>query len=81
MPDGDRAVVAWMERAGDGAEIRARFVARDGTMGEPLVVGLSASSRAAGFPRVALSGQYLYFSWTDPGDASQLRFSRVKVNE
>ncbi|HEU5162285.1 MAG TPA: sialidase family protein [Thermoanaerobaculia bacterium] len=81
MPDGGRAVIAWMERAGEAAEIRARVVARDGTMGEPRVIGRSANSRSAGFPRVALAGDHLYFTWTDPADASQLRFSRVKVNE
>ncbi len=80
MPTADHAVVAWLERAGDAAEIRARIVGRDGTAGEPLVVGRSTSDRAAGFPRIALAGTTIYFAWTEPGTSPRLRFSRVKVN-
>jgi hypothetical protein len=81
MPTAGYAVVTWLERAGDASEIRARTVARDGAMGEPLVIGRSTTARAAGFPRIALGRGHIYFAWTEPGDSSMLRFSRVKVNE
>ncbi|HEY0593269.1 MAG TPA: sialidase family protein [Thermoanaerobaculia bacterium] len=80
MPADEGAVVTWLERAGDEAEIRARFVPRDGAPGEPLVLGRSTSDRAAGFPRIALAGDTIYAAWTETGDTPRLRFSRVKVN-
>ncbi|MFM8781834.1 MAG: hypothetical protein ACKOFO_10310, partial [Gemmatimonadota bacterium] len=44
--DGDRALVSWIERVGgEGAEVRARIVRRDGTMETPLVVSPSAGTR------------------------------------
>jgi hypothetical protein len=80
MPDPAHAVVTWLERVGESSEIRARVVARDGAMGEPLTVGRSTTSRAAWFPRMALGRDHIYFAWTEPGEQSTLRFSRVKVN-
>jgi hypothetical protein len=80
MPSADTAVVAWLERAGEASEVRARVVTRQGAAGGPLVVGRSSSDRAAGFPRITTSGNHIYFVWTEPGEPSRLRISRVKVN-
>lgn len=80
MPAAGYAVVTWLERTGEAAEIRSRIVARDGTMGPPLVVGRSTTARAAGFPRAALVGNNVYVAWTEPGEQARIRFAGVKVN-
>ena len=65
--DDRRAVVTWLERGEDGAEVRLRAVSPEGQAGEPLVVGRSSGSRAAGFPRLARQGDRLVFAWTVAG--------------
>ena len=79
MPSAEQAVVVWLERAGEGAEIRARVVARDGSMQAPVVLGKTASARASGFPRMALAGDHVYVAWTEPGESSQIRIARLEV--
>src|SRR5688572_27332929 len=50
------ALVVWLERTGDAAEVRARLVTRDGALGEPRIVAAVQASRAGGFPRMARLG-------------------------
>lgn len=61
MLDRDRAMVSWME----GSKIKARIVNKDGTMGTPLEVANSSSTRSSGFPQMTKTGEKLIFAWTD----------------
>jgi hypothetical protein len=67
-----RAVVSWMRRSQDGAEIVARPYTRDGAAGTPVVVASAAVQRSSGFPQMVRAGDGLLFAWTGPGDPPRL---------
>jgi hypothetical protein len=72
LDDGD-ALVSWIERVGDGAEIRLRRVTRAGRAGPHATLSATAAARAAGFPRIARLGDRLVIAWTQPGDPREVR--------
>jgi hypothetical protein len=63
-----RALVSWIERTGGTAEVMARVVGADGSIGEPISIGGSSAERASGFPRMTLNGDRIVFAWTVPGE-------------
>lgn len=72
------AVVSWLERAADAAEIRVRRVTRDGPAGPARVVSRTSPARASGFPRLARTGDSVWVAWVDvEGDSA----SRIRVRE
>lgn len=63
LADGS-AVGAWLEPVGDGrAEFRIRRIDRSGQRSAAQSVTQVRSSRASGYPRMALSGDELIFAW------------------
>lgn len=79
LPSGD-ALVTWLERAGEGAEVRIRRVRPDGTAGPAETVAASSAARASGFPRMVRSGERLIFAWTDTtGEAPRVRVATARV--
>ena len=79
LDDGSAAVL-WLERTGgEGAAVRLRRVAVDGTLGTPVTVAESAAARSSGFPRMTRAGDWLYLAWTDPGTPSRVRVTRVRL--
>ena len=81
MLEDGTAVVAWLERTGSGAEVRARLVGPQGPLGPSTTVAASSAERASGFPRMARTGDRLVFAWTEPGDAPQVRIAEVRLPE
>lgn len=78
--DGRSALVSWIERTGgDSAEVWAREVRRDGTMGAPLVVSTSKATRSSGFPRMVRVPEGAVMAWTVPGAPSEVRAALVRV--
>jgi hypothetical protein len=80
MREDGSVVVTWLERTGgEGAEVRLRLVAPDGTLSQPRRVTSSTAARASGFPRMALlpwAPESVLAAWTDvSGDEG----SRVEV--
>lgn len=72
--DASGALVSWIERVGDGAELRVRRVALDGALEPPMVVARLSSARASGFPRMIAVDDDLIFAWTDAGgEATRVR--------
>ena len=67
MLDDSTAVVSWLEQTPAGAEIRARRVPRSGKPEPSVKIADSSSARAAGFTRIARSGDELWFAWTEQG--------------
>jgi hypothetical protein len=63
LADGS-AVVCWIEKTADGAELRARRVRPDGTRDASFTVAPSDSTRSSGFPHMALAKNAVVFSWT-----------------
>lgn len=74
------ALVSWIEGGSDGgASVLARRVSADGTLAEPQLIASSGGGRSSGFPRMAASNDAVIFSWTDPGDPTQVRTARLDV--
>jgi hypothetical protein len=74
------AVVSWLERTGEGAEVRVRRVRADGSTSASTTVAASAATNASGFPRMALVGDRLVFAWTDTtGEAPRVRTAIVQL--
>jgi len=63
--DANTALVTWLEQTASGAEIRARRVPRTGKPPASMKVADSATARAAGFARMARSGNQVWFAWTE----------------
>lgn len=64
------ALVSWIERVGEGAELRLRRVTPDGAAEPAVTVASVSAARAAGFPRMVESAGDLVFAWTDVGEES-----------
>jgi hypothetical protein len=87
LADGS-ALVSWIERTGgDAASVRVRRVTPAGKTMEPTSVATSSAgaanrqeSRATGFPRMALSGEHVYFAWTEPGRPTTVQVARAKAS-
>ena len=72
MPAGP-AFVVWLENVRDGAELRGRLVAADGTVGPSRRLAATSATRASGFPRMARAADDVVLLWTEPGDPSRIR--------
>jgi hypothetical protein len=73
------ALVTWIERAGEGAELRMRRVRAGQEPGPPVVFAETAAARGAGFPRTTLlpDGGVLA-AWTDVSiEPRTLRLARL----
>lgn len=71
LPDGS-GLVSWVEVGPGMARIRVRRVLHDGSRGPSVPVAETSSSRASGFPRLAVGRGEVLLAWTDP-DASRVR--------
>ncbi|MDQ3802947.1 MAG: glycoside hydrolase, partial [Acidobacteriota bacterium] len=80
LADGS-ALVCWMAggAGGTGAN-KVRRVAPDGTLGPVAVIAETEASRASGFPRMARTGDTVYFAWTQFGKPSQVRTATADVS-
>ena len=84
--DDERVAVTWIESASPpsaqaqaqeqapahSAGIKLRIVHSDGTLAPAQTVASTASSRSAGYPRVASTGNQLVFLWTETGDPNRV---------
>jgi hypothetical protein len=76
-----RALVVWIERAGEDAGIRGRIVAPDGAAGPSLTLAATISGRAGGFPRMARRGPDVVLAWTEPGETSRIRAAVLPLSD
>jgi len=79
MLDDRRAVVSWLRRSGQGAEIVARPFDPRGAAGSEVVIASATVQRASGFPQLVRAGDQLLFAWTDSSDPPQLRTARARL--
>lgn len=77
--EGGAALVSWLERAEEGADVRARTVHPDGTLGPAVTVAETSPARASGFPRLVRSADRIFFAWTEAGEPSRLRTAIASV--
>jgi hypothetical protein len=59
------AVVAWLETVDDGAAVLLRRFADDGTAGDAVEIGRTASGRTSGFPRLAPLAADWMVAWVE----------------
>jgi hypothetical protein len=59
------SLVSWVGRGESGAEIKAAFLGKDGALKPAFKVAPGSIARAAGFPRLELSGGEVVFAWTE----------------
>ena len=80
--DDGSALVSWIERTGgDTASVKARRVREKEGAGPSVIVTASSAARASGFPRMARSGNQIYFAWTVPGRPSTVQVARASIGE
>ena len=78
LTDHGDALVVWLERARDNAEVRARLV---GTrrLGPARTIATTGAQRAAGFPRMARQRGRVLLAWTDPAERSTVRAAMLEL--
>lgn len=77
----DRAFVTWLARDGQNGRVVGRIIKADGTLGPVHRIGQTTSTRAAGFPRIAVTGSHVYVSWTEPGEPSTIQLRALDLEE
>ena len=77
--DDARALVIWLERAGEAAEVRGRMVSRDGSIGDSRVFAAVTAQRASGFPRMARLGDRVVIAWNEPGQPGAVRAATLEL--
>ena len=80
LPDGT-ALVSWLERGPEGADLRVRRVAPSGERSEAVSVAETGGGQSSGFPQmVAASDGTVLFAWTDSrGGESRVRLARGRL--
>jgi hypothetical protein len=78
LDNGD-ALVSWVERVGEEAEIRLRRVSPAGARGTARTISGTAAARASGFPRMVRNGDELVIAWTEAGDPSHVRTAVARL--
>lgn len=78
LPDG-RALVVWLERTEEAAEVTARIVRSDGTLSGPVRVAGTSEARSSGFPRTARIGGEVLVAWTLAGESGGVRVASVRL--
>ena len=72
------AVVSWVERTSQGAQVRVREVAANGTAAAPMNVSGTAGLGSGVFPRIVRSGDDIVVAWTDASKPAQIRTMVVR---
>jgi len=72
------AVVSWVERTSQGAQVRMREIAANGTAAAPMNVSGTAGLGSGVFPRMVRSGDDIVVAWTDASKPPQIRTVVVK---
>jgi hypothetical protein len=75
METDGRAVVSWLERIDEGAEVRVRRIDPHGRRGPAITIAESSAARASGFPRMVRQGDALVFAWNDVEDTERVQVS------
>ncbi|KAA3630702.1 MAG: hypothetical protein DWQ02_17585 [Bacteroidetes bacterium] len=78
MVDEKKALVSWLEKTEDNAEIRLQWVSPDGPIGESIAILETAHSRESGFPIMERAGGRLILSYTEV-DTVGTRVKTVEV--
>ncbi len=77
--DQEKAMISWLAKVPQGAEIKAQVVHASGVVEAPITIAPSSEVRASGFPQMAKMGDDIYFAWTHISDNEQkhLKFAAL----
>lgn len=78
LEDGS-ALVTWIDGLGDEAHIAMRRVRRDGRMTPVQKAAVSSTARGSGFPRMAIIGEEVYLTWTEPSTPRRIRMMALPI--
>lgn len=73
------ALVSWLERVGDRAEVRVRRVYPNGRKSDARAVATSSAERASGFPHMIWRGRDVVFAWTEAGRPSRVKTALLEL--
>jgi hypothetical protein len=73
--------VSWLQVDGQTGFVMFREVLPDGSLREPMNIGITSSSRSSGFPRIAKSGDSIIFAWTQTEPLVRVRTARVDIRQ
>ena len=77
--DGGDALVTWLERTPQGAEVRLRRLAPGGRRDPSVLVAGSSEARSSGFPRMERAGSEVMVAWRDPAEPARIRAAVVEI--
>jgi hypothetical protein len=72
------AVVSWLEATDASASIRLRRVSTDSASASLALAGTS-TSRASGFPRIAVADGEIVVAWRDSSEPARLRTALAEL--
>lgn len=72
---------SWLSTQDDNGFVMMRSVSNDGSLGEPIRVGITSSSRRSGFPRMASTEDGLLFAWTQTDPRILVRTAIVSFEQ
>lgn len=67
------ALVSWIDAVDGAAQLLARRIDSNGTLGPLVRIASSSVARAGGFPRMTGLGSDALVTWTEPGEPSHIR--------
>lgn len=80
MLDETTAVVSWLDKGTNDAEIKIATVTLDGEVLTQKTVTAMSASRKSGFPQMEVVGQSAYFAWAHLSDSSsQVKMAKVSL--
>lgn len=72
-----RVIVSWLDTERESARIVLSLFSRDGGFIGRTEVAETSASRRSGFPVIVEKGESVYVTWTDIGEAPQVKVARV----
>ncbi len=77
------AIVSWLKKSANGAEIKMAEISLDGTIKQTLTVAQSSTDRRSGFPQMEIIGNKVYFAWTKSvkGSPTQIEMAVVDMSD
>jgi len=71
--------VSWMETEGESAKVVLGHYTSQGALIRKITIAESTSSRSSGFPVITSSGNTVYMAWTETGESSQVKTSKITL--
>ncbi len=80
---GDEGIiyVTWLERRAEAGHVMMMRVNPDGSLNEPVLKGITSSSRSSGFPRIAKVDNEIIIAWTQTEPLVRVRTARVRLDD